>query len=175
MKEAKEVKAYLANQLGFSETGRLILDNYIKPKITAMGIIINDPFVECGKELDLARLSLLKSYAEVMSYWRNFNLKVTPINNGLMRRSNCLLGILDGAHALDDGVSGEISFYAALELGPIFALRTDLRGGENIATLINPQILGYILMSEGFLSTSLADWFAGIKKWKDAFVHGDND
>jgi len=166
----KIVKAYLANQLGFSETGRLILDNYIKPRITEMGIIINDPFIECGKELDVNRLSLLKSYDEVVSYWKNFSLKVTPINNGLMRDSDCLLPVFDGGHAIDDGVSGETGFYAGIERGPIFALRSDFRGGENIATLINPQILGYILMSGGSLSISLDEWFAKIKEWRDAFV-----
>jgi hypothetical protein len=80
----KQVKGYLANQFGFSETGNYILDNLIKPRITEIGITINDPFSECGKELDYDRLSSLELYDERMKYWEGFNYKVTPINNRLM-------------------------------------------------------------------------------------------
>jgi len=171
----KEIKGYLANQFGFSETGRHILDTLIKPRIEAMGIIINDPFWECGKILDFAYLSQLKSFDDVKSFWEKFSLKVTPINNELMQESDCEFAILDGGPAIDDGVASEIGYYAAIERGPIFALRSDFRCGENIAVSINPQVLGYILLSKGYLADghdALEKWFAKIKAWKDAFTQG---
>jgi hypothetical protein len=171
----KEIKGYLANQFGFSETGRYILDTLIKPRITAMGIKIYDPFVECGKTLDFAYLLKLKRLDKVMDYWKGFSEQVAPINNRLMHLSDCQLAILDGGPAVDDGVASEIGYFAGIKRGPIFALRSDFRCGENIAVSINPQILGYILLSKGYLaegSNALEKWFAQIKAWKDAFTQG---
>ena len=93
----KEVRAYLANQFGFSETGRFILDTLIKPRITAIGITINDLFLECGKELDFGYLSKLTSHEDKVRYWEIFSRKVTPINNRFMQGSDCLLAIRWGA------------------------------------------------------------------------------
>lgn len=164
----KKIKAYLANQLGFSETGRYVLENLIKPKIAEIGILIYDPFEECEKELDLEHVAKLEKYEDVKKYWKNFNKKITPTNNELMQKSDCLLAILDGGHAVDDGVSSEIGYYAGIERGPIFALRSDLRGGENIATSINSQVMGYILLSKGKLvdgQDAMNKWLTEIKKW----------
>ena len=164
----KQVTAYLANQFGFSETGRYILENLIKPKIQKIGIFIADPFLECGKEFDLDSLSKLERYEDRIKYYVEFNAKVTPINNKLMRNSDCLLAVLDGGPQIDDGVASEIGFYAGIEQGPIFALRSDSRSGENIATSVNPQILGYIQQNKGVFVdgvNALERWFSEIQKW----------
>ncbi|MBR9704107.1 hypothetical protein GOV12_01740 [Candidatus Pacearchaeota archaeon] len=168
-----EVKAYLSNQLGFSETGKYVLDNLIKPKIKEIGITILDPFEVCGAEIDWNYLNGLKIHEDIVKYWRNFSLKVTPINNRLMKESKLMLAILDGGHAVDDGEASEIGYYAGLELGPIFGLRSDIRCGENMAVSINPQVLGYILSSSGELiepPNAVDRWFESIKKWYDEFV-----
>ena len=166
----KQAKAYLANQFGFSETGRYVLENLIKPKIQEIGIIINDPFLECGKEFNYDYLSKLERYGDRIKYCIEFNSKITLINNRLMRDSDCLLAVLDGGHQIDDGVASEIGYYAGIEQGPIFALRSDFRCGENIATSINPQILGYIRQSNGALVdgvNAIERWFSEIQRWYD--------
>jgi len=166
-----EVSGYLANQLGFSETGRYVLDNLIKPRISKIGICINDPFEECGKEIDFKHLGALELHEAVRKYWADFSDKVNPINDSLMEKSDCMLAVLDGGHALDDGVSGEIGYYAGIKRGPIFALRSDFRCGENIAVTINPQILGYIKKSKGTLVDgpgALEGWFTTIQNWYDS-------
>ena len=169
----KQVKAYLANQFGFSETGKYILESLIKPKIHEIGIIIHDPFLECGKEFDPDYLLKLERYEDRIDYYVEFNSKVSLINNRLMRDSNCLLAVLDGGHQIDEGVASEIGYYAGIEQGPIFALRSDLRSGENIATSVNPQILGYIQHSKGVLvdgNNALERWFSEIQKWYHALI-----
>jgi hypothetical protein len=180
----KEVRGYLGNQFGFSETGRYILDTLIKPRIGKIGIIINDPFIECAKELDFDFLSNLekKMYKDVVKFWEDFNKKVQPINDRLMDNSDCMLAILDGSHAVDDGTSSEIGRYCERKHGPIFGLRSDFRISENIAAPINPQIEGYITKSGGKLVYKsdpafvdmkypiLETWFAEIKKWYDSFI-----
>jgi len=180
-KGKKIVRAYLANQFGFSETGRHLLETLVKPKITEIGIIINDPFIECGKELDYAYLAKLEKggkYSTLVSYWKEFSLKVTPINNRLMQNSDCMIAILDGGHALDDGVSSEIGYYAGIARGPIFALRSDFRLAENIAAPINTQVYGYILQSKGMLATipnAIEKWFSAIKEWHAAFMAANKE
>lgn len=90
-----------------------------------------------------------------------------------MQNSDCLLAVLDGGHAVDDGVASEIGYYAGMRRGPIFALRSDFRGGENIAVSINPQLLGYILESKGKLidgQGALERWFQAIKDWYNSFT-----
>lgn len=169
----KAVKAYLASQFGFSETGKHILEKLIKPRIAAIGITIHDPFLECGRELDVEYLAQLDRYRDHVEYWDAFSRKVTPINNQLMQDSDCLLAILDGGYPVDDGVASEIGYYAGIERGPIFALRSDLRCGENIAVSINPQVLGYVLQSRGRLvdgADAMNRWFASVEEWYNSYT-----
>jgi hypothetical protein len=172
----REVKAYLANQFGFYELGRCILDGIIIPRLKEIGITVNEPFEENKKFLDLdelARLETAGTYREVESFWQRFDAKVTPTNRILMQDSDCLLALLDGGHAIDDGVASEIGDYSEMNRGPIFALRSDFRCGENIGSKINPQVLGYITKSRGALITppnAIQRWFETTKQWYDSFV-----
>jgi len=168
----KTIDAYLANQLGFSETGKYVLERKIKPRLREIGLNVLDPFVECAKELNFSQLEKLTLYSDVMKFWSEFNHRIPEINNKLMQRSDCMLPILDGGHAVDDGVASEIGYYAGLKRGPIFALRSDFRLSENLASTINPQILGYINLSGGKLiegQHAMDKWFFAIKGWYDSF------
>ncbi|MEM2974542.1 MAG: nucleoside 2-deoxyribosyltransferase [Candidatus Micrarchaeia archaeon] len=173
------VKAYLANQFGFSETGRYILYNKIRPRLVSIGLTINDPFVECSKEIDpktLAEIKIADRHSKMFEFWQEFNRKITVINNRLMQDSDCMLAVLDGGADIDSGVASEIGYYACLRRGPIFALRSDFRLSENIATSINSQVLGYIEMSKGVLvdsndSSPMESWFSVIERWYSSFMH----
>lgn len=167
-----EIKGYLSHQWGFSETGRILVKN-VKDKITKMGIYVLDPFEECIKQLNFEKLERLTDFGEKRKYWEEFSGKVTPINNQLMRKSHCQFAVLDGGQAVDDGTASEIGYYAALveegiiskPFGRIFALRTDLRLGENIGCSVNPQIEGYVYQTGGKISKSLDEWFESINLW----------
>ena len=167
----KIVRAYLANQFGFSETGRYLLNNLFKPRLDKIGIKVLDPFVECANELNFSYIETLRLFKDRKKYWEEFSKKVASINNRLMQGADCLLAILDGGHAIDDGVASEIGYYAGIKRGPIFALRSDFRCGENIGTLINPQILGYIIQSKGKLCEppdAIENWFKAVKAFRQA-------
>lgn len=159
------MKAYLANQFGFSETGRYILDNLIKPRIQKIGITILDPFEECKKELNFEELLDCVTYNQKYDFWLDFSKKVEPINSKLAHESDCLLAILDGGHQVDDGVASEIGYYVGTGIGPVFTLRSDFRCGENMAMIINPQIFGYINKSGGCLENTMENWFYKIERW----------
>ncbi|MCH9632492.1 MAG: hypothetical protein S4CHLAM6_08280 [Chlamydiae bacterium] len=162
------VNGYLSNQLGFSETGRFVLENLIKPKAEEAGINVLDPIVLCGETINFEKLSKLHEHEKVVEFWKDFNNTVTGFNNNLMKESSCMLAILDGGHAVDDGVASEIGYYAAKEFGPIFALRSDFRQGENLATKINPQLIGYITESGGQIvegENAVEHWAALVNDW----------
>ena len=92
---AESLAAYLSNQWGFSESGRVLIGR-IQDRIEKRGILVLNPFEECGKELDVRAVEKMDSYKDRLAYWRNFSEKVTPINNELMKRANIFLGIFDG-------------------------------------------------------------------------------
>ncbi len=79
-----------------------------------------------------------------------------------------MFALLDGGHESDDGVSSEIGYFAGIERGPIFALRTDFRKVESMANTVNWQIVGYIKQSKGQLINNTAEYFSEIQKWYDS-------
>lgn len=134
--------AYIASQLGFSESGRRELA-YFHKKFEEVGIYPLCPFTACGEYLDFSRLAQCKTIEDQLKFWDDFNKIVGPVNYGkLMPKSKLMIAILDGGHALDDGVCSEIGYYAAKYKGekPIVAIRTDFRFAENPAAPINPAV-----------------------------------
>lgn len=152
------MKAYLANQLGFNEIGRVFLASFKNQVEEKCRLKILDPFYECEKFLNYDKLSSLKLHSDIIAYWDEFNKKVPTTNNQLMLSSDCMIALLDGGHSLDDGVSSEIGYYnGRFPNKPIFALRTDFRLCENVAGKINAQVMGYIKLSGKNLYTKLDD------------------
>lgn len=141
------VPAYVASQLGFSSSGKDQLNNFYGRLRDEAGVLPLCPFTACGEYLDFSRLGNSKTIDEVLSFWDDFNKIVGPVNYGeLMPRSKFMIAVLDGGHALDDGVSAEIGFYAAEYKGekPIVGIRSDFRLAENLAAPINPAVRYFI-------------------------------
>ena len=139
---------YLANQFGFSETGKILLLKHIIPELEKYFIVL-EPFRDSGtiKKItsqDAARAIIIS-------------------NRRLMSKSKIMAPILDGSHATDDGIVSEIAEFSLKRLGPIIALRTDLRQHDSNFAL-NPQISGYIRESGGKICTSLAEWYSELRK-----------
>ena len=166
------VKAYLANQIGFFELGRRTLQRSIVPKLEGMGFEVFEPFYE-ARDLDFAKANSIPDFEEKKKYWQNLNDIMGKRNCDAMKKSDLVLALLDGGPDVDSGVASEIGYYAALKRGPILALRSDLRGGENIGTSINLQVAYYIIQSGGFITDgdkSTERWYEEVKKWHDGFV-----
>jgi nucleoside 2-deoxyribosyltransferase len=163
---AREV-LYLANQFGFSETGRLLLDKIIIPPLESKYKVL-EPFRECARFYP-AEAKSTDSYKKKIELLKEFNYKAGNYNNHLMRQSDKMAPILDGGHSVDDGIGSEIGLFYSLKKGPIIALRTDFRMNENIACIVNLQVERYIYDSGGKILTSLDEWFneLGIKRWHE--------
>ncbi len=140
------VPAYVASQLGFSDLKDHLGLYYNRLKDEA-GVLALCPFAACSEYLDFNTLDQAKSIEDVMGFWQDFNALVGPVNYGeLMPRSKLMIAILDGGHALDDGVSAEISYYAERyqDSKPIIGIRSDIRLAENPAAPINPAIRHFL-------------------------------
>lgn len=137
------VAAYIAHQLGFNEPGRFFLERSFFPRLRKKGIHPLDPFKASGDLLssmphpEREGISLEGSRSD----WGGFNGGVGKMNyEFLMPRSKLLIAILDGGHAVDDGVAPEVSHYWTKYERPVIGIRSDIRGGENLAAPVNPAL-----------------------------------
>jgi len=154
-----ELKAYVANCLGFHEIGRLILDEYILPRIRETGITPMEPFTICGPYVPIKETSSTDSYYDRVILWQKFNKKIVTINEQTMLECQLMLPILDGNRDVDEGIADEMRFWYHKGLGSIYALRTDFRRSENIGCIVHPHLQSVIERSEGKLCTSMDEWF----------------
>ena len=139
---------YLANHLGFSETGKIALKHLVSE--LDKYFIVLEPFRDAGTIKDITSHDAARA--------------IIISNRMLMSRSNVMAPVLDGTHAIDDGIAAEIAEFASKRFGPIIALRSDLRHHDS-KFRINPQILGYIKESGGKLCLSLVEWYSELKKY----------
>ncbi|MEM4240282.1 MAG: nucleoside 2-deoxyribosyltransferase, partial [Candidatus Woesearchaeota archaeon] len=141
------VPAYIASQFGFSTSGKEQLDRFHTCLRNEAKVLPLCPFSTCEEYLDKPGLNSLKTIDELLKFWQDFNMIVGRVNyEMLMPKSKLMIAVLDGSHALDDGVSSEIGFYAAEYKGkkPIVGIRTDFRLSENIAAPINIAVRYFI-------------------------------
>jgi hypothetical protein len=137
------VPAYVASQLGFSIPGKQQLNIFYGRLRQEARVLPLCPFTACAEYLDFSKLERLRSMDEVLGFWNDFNKIVGPVNYGvLMPKSMLMIAILDGGHALDDGVCAEIGHYATEYKGqkPIIGIRSDFRLSENFSAPINPAV-----------------------------------
>lgn len=161
---SKEIWTYLGNQLGFSETGRIILYQHIVPRIKVIDLEVFEPFTECAKGVDFSRANTFSVYEDRVRFWKEFNEKMGPMNKLGMKKSRIMSPVLDGGPVLDDGVANEIGHYAAKRYGKIIALRTDFRLSENLGAIINPQIESDIYETDGKICRTMDDWYSELEK-----------
>jgi hypothetical protein len=162
------VPAYMASQLGFSELKSFLYTFYDRLRNEA-GILPLCPFTACGEYLNFSELAKARTQEEVIEFWNRFNKLVGPVNYGqLMPKSKLMIAILDGGHAVDDGVAAEIGYYAVTYQGkmPIFGIRSDFRLAENPAAQINPAVRYFLDEGpyNGQLFTGLDAYNKAVKK-----------
>jgi len=154
---------YLANELGFHEYGRLALER-IKRDVTLEGITPLEPFEICGEFAPTAAVNATDSYAERLRLLAEFKRQVRATNEDAMRRCQLMIPLLDGSHGGDPGVADEVRFFFENKLGPIYALRTDMRGSENPATRFHPHTDEIIAASGGKIYESRAEWLKAMHR-----------
>jgi nucleoside 2-deoxyribosyltransferase len=139
------VPVYVASQLGFNTHGKEYLNKFFYPALKAdAGVLPLCPFTACDEYLDFTKLSDEMPVKSQKKFWSEFSEIIGEVNyKTLMPKSKFMISILDGGHAVDDGVSAEIGYYAANH-GRIIGIRSDFRLAENPAAPINMAVRWFI-------------------------------
>lgn len=124
---------YLAGPLGFSPVTKGWHDGVLIPAVRAAGWEPLDPWADPDAP---AQLAAAAGDPEAL---RRVNERLAARNEAMIRRTDALLAILDGAD-VDSGTAAEIGFAAALGV-PCVGLRLDVRRtGDNDGTTVNLQV-----------------------------------
>ncbi len=138
------VPAYVGSQLGFNTPGLNFLAVFYPRLQQEAGVLPLCPFKACSEYLDFSKLSDDMPLRQYREFWEEFNQLIGPVNyETLMPCSKFMIALFDGSHAVDDGLSAEVGFYATSHK-PIIGIRSDFRLSENISATINPAVRYFI-------------------------------
>ena len=137
------VPAYVASQFGFNRPGREYLKKFYERLRVEASVFALCPFQACREYLNLSDLEDITTIEAEKSFWNNFDSIVGPVNyENLMPKSLLMIALLDGSHAVNDGVCAEIGWYAGVYKNekPIVSIRSDFRLSENPYAPINVAV-----------------------------------
>lgn len=154
---------YVANPLGFSESGREFLYNKLLPIISSQGYGILDPWVLTSQSVIEKAIKLPISQKKVNA-WRRANKIIGANNEDAIRRAYGIVAVVDGME-IDSGTASEIGFGYGLGK-PILGYRGDFRSaGDNIGSVINLQVEHFISHSpKGRIVFSLEEVSKNLEK-----------
>ena len=143
---------YLASPLGFAESTRGYMAELLRQLRDVL--VVNNPWDDSSFVDDFARARALTDVTERRDALHLVNLAIGGKNEVLIRASDMLVAVLDGAD-VDSGTAGEIGL--AYGLGKrVFGLRTDFRvTGDNEAAGVNLQLRYFIENSGGSYHTTV--------------------
>ena len=131
-----KVKIYIASPLGFTESGRLFLNNEIIPIFESLDYGVLDPW-QLTKNFNAPRIKLSFGVRGLKKLKQN-NQVIGNINENAIKEATGLLAILDGVD-IDSGVASEIGYASALNK-TVLGYRSDFRlSGDNQASIVNLQ------------------------------------
>ena len=146
---------YIASPLGFSEVGRLFMEEKIFPMIRSLGYGIIDPWVLTDqKKIDKA---LNMPYGiEKKEAWKELNKEIGKNNKEGIDRCWGVLAVLDGVD-VDSGTASEVG-YAAAQSKPILGYRGDFRlSADNEGSIVNLQVEYFIRLNGGEIVSTLGE------------------
>lgn len=145
---------YLASPLGFSPEMKGYRDR-IKLRLNEIGCEIFDPWEQAFGSM-ISEAKSVVPWEERVAALSKVARRIGNMNDQGIRRSDAILGVLDGAE-LDSGTVCEIGFAAGLGKR-CYGLRTDFRDlGDFEGLPINLQVLHFIESSGGRLFRAIDD------------------
>jgi nucleoside 2-deoxyribosyltransferase len=145
---------YLASPLGFSPEMRDYRDK-IKLRLKEIGCEVFDPWDQAYGSM-LKRAKALTHRQDRVAVLAEAAKEIGRNNEIMIRESDALLGVLDGAE-LDSGTVSELGFASGLGKR-CHGLRTDFRDLGDLEGLpINLQVLYFIESSGGRLFRAIGD------------------
>src|SRR5690606_17028127 len=151
------MKIFVASPLGFAESTKPFI-RQIEAQLQQLGYQTVDPWnASQDLEMELEKIFHLENPKEQRQAYHDVSMRIAQRNSELLRSSNGVLAVLDGAD-IDSGTASEIGYAFGLGDKVINGLRTDFRrSGENDGVLVNLQVQYWIEASGGKIITSLSD------------------
>jgi nucleoside 2-deoxyribosyltransferase len=148
---------YLASPLGFDDPGRAFRHNVLLPTVARVDWELLDPWEHPQPTKSLAGSGGDHSIVED----DRLNRIIGQRNIEMLERANGLFAWLDGVD-LDSGTASEVGFACARGI-PIVGVRTDARmAGDNLAAVVNLQVLAFLRHSGGELYSSASEGVAAL-------------
>ena len=139
MKPQRRLRAYAASPLGFTEDGRLFMDQVWIPELDTVAHVVNPWALTTGEEV---------AQAHKEGRAAEFNMEIGRRNHEAIDNSDIVIAILNGTQ-VDDGTAAEIG-YAFGKGKTVFGYRNDLRkAGEGDGVVVNLQVQYFIVESGG--------------------------
>ena len=139
------VPAYVGSQLGFNAPGREYLKS-LYAKLREVSVWPICPFKASDENLSAPLFDGTRTLDDLTVDWGRFNTGIGKTNyEQLMPYCKLMIAVMDGGHAIDDGLSAEIAYFA-VKHGLVLGIRSDFRLAENIAAPINPAVRYFLDM-----------------------------
>jgi nucleoside 2-deoxyribosyltransferase len=152
-----KVKVYIANPLGFSDSGRYWLKNHLLPELRKLDIEILNPWEPV---MGLTSKQLRES-ADTMGKEEAISLGKQNIK--LIKEADAVFAVLDGTD-VDSGTSAEIGYASALGK-KVIGYRGDFRlSADSSSCAVNLQVQTFIETSGGSIHPSVEEALAELKK-----------
>ncbi|WP_458756295.1 nucleoside 2-deoxyribosyltransferase [Afipia sp. TerB] len=153
---------YLANPLGFSESGARFIREVLAPQLASRGLDVVNPF-DLVDPSNFNALQAMAPGASRVEAWRALNMEIGKGNVAAIDRCDAVLAILDGVD-VDSGTASEIG-YAFGRGKRIVGYRGDFRpAAENEGCTVNLQVEYFIRASGGTIVSkvdAIADAISG--------------
>jgi nucleoside 2-deoxyribosyltransferase len=154
---------YLANPLGFSETGTQFIQQVLLPELNRLGRQVINPF----DLVDVKRIQEIRAMpagSARIEAWRALNAEIGKTNEKTIDSCDIVFAVLDGAD-VDSGTASEIGYaYAKQKL--IMGYRGDFRlSSDNEGGIVNLQVEHFIHASGGTIvskASEIAEAFSSL-------------
>ncbi|HMF34575.1 MAG TPA: nucleoside 2-deoxyribosyltransferase [Candidatus Lokiarchaeia archaeon] len=157
-------RIYLANPLGFSELGRIALDE-IRARLEIHFDVIEPFAYSADLGAQLQKLALLQlPLAAQKEKMQAINHQIGERNIQALAKIDLVVAILDEA---DPGTAAEVGYAFALGK-PIWGYYGDFRlKGDNPATWVNLQVQYFVEASGGKMCLTLEELLGQLNRWRN--------
>ena len=106
----KEIVAYLASPLGFTDAGQEFMKQKLSPMLKNLGLTILNPWDSLEfTSIQMKKILTITNYDERVSHLKSLNNEIAKENEEMINKSDIIIAVLDGTD-VDSGVAAEIGY-----------------------------------------------------------------
>ncbi|MCC2631556.1 MAG: nucleoside 2-deoxyribosyltransferase [Patescibacteria group bacterium] len=155
-------KVYLASPMGFAESTKQYMYQYVIPMLESLGLEVIDPWkLTLQQEID--EVYAIKDMVVREEAFKTLRFVIGKRNAQGIAEADFLVANLDGQE-MDSGTASEIGA-GSITGKTVFAWRNDLRQSGELGAVINLQVEYFITVNGGSISRSLENLERTLRKY----------